>query len=128
MNDIYENLEDESIVKAHQGYPEKYVIIDNIEQFNQYKGKKFKVAWLNDTKKLCLRSFIYISPDRDDDKQYLAVDVINGIAKKLNRANLEENKYKYEDIFNSSKLVFLGYLSNEEITEQFFLKLKQDKN
>lgn len=98
-------------IKGHKSYQNEYEIIENREQFSKYFGNKYKVAWLNNKGKLCLRSYILIAPDRDNKENFVSVDVIDGKSQEKTPDNIKH----YSDIFKSENLVFVGYLSNEKI-------------
>lgn len=100
-----------SEIKVHKGYQNEYEIIENQEQFTKYFGNKYKIAWLNNKGRLCLRSYILIAPDRDNKENFVSVDVIDGKAQEKNSENIKH----YSDIFKAENLVFVGYLSNEKL-------------
>ena len=104
-----ENQIEDRIHKQHKNYENKYELIKDKDEFKKHFSKKFKIAWLNEKGKLCLKSYILLGQDRDDEDRFVFIDVIGGKAQ-------EEKMFKsYEEVFNQKCLVFLGYLETEEI-------------
>lgn len=115
--------DDMKIKPSHRDYENEYEIIENREQFNsKVISHKYKIAWLNERNRLCLRSFILLGYDRENKENYVSIDVINGIK----QDEIKVIKH-YSEIFNNNTLVFVGYIpDNDFIISK--IKLKQKNN
>lgn len=105
---------------SHREYEKDFEIIENKEQFDEkIISHKYKIAWLNDRGRLCLRSFILLGHDRENRENYVSIDVIKGI--KNDEIKIIKH---YSEIFNDNNLVFAGYLPDDVIISKLNHKKK----
>lgn len=114
-----EEIDNEFSKPSHVEYEKEYAIINNETEFKNFIGHKYKIAWLNDRGKKCLRSYILIGVDRTNAENFVSVDLVNG---KSQPKNVDSVKH-FSKIFTSKNLVFAGYIPPEQILE--ILKLKE---
>ena len=114
---LQEPIDGERIHKQHKSYENTYELIETKEEFKKHFRSKFKIAWLNEKGKLCLKSYILLGQDRDSEDNFVFIDVIGGIAQS------DKIVRPYKEVFNNKCLVFLGYLEDSKILD--ILKLKE---
>jgi hypothetical protein len=107
--------------KPHKEYEDDYVIIENKEQFANFITHKYKIAWLNEKGKLCLKSYILHSISKTDKDSFVSLDVIKGDAQDLS-SNIEDNTNHSDKIFDKKNLVWAGYMKPDEILTNLRLK------
>jgi hypothetical protein len=117
---IKEQKDEFGINKPYNEYENQFEIIDNKEDFLKYIGRKFKLAWINERDKLCLKSFIFVGQDNENKEQFVAVKVIKGIS----QPKTKEDIHKYSEFFMKEKLVFVGFVEKDEIFDTLKLKIQ----